>query len=108
LELSKASAFIYPVISRYSRDHWKVIFDINAKGVSEEEYQQTINSLVSILQEVINLNIVCTSQVPPLSGPTPAAPPTLQANAPFSILLHKAGHTDEVTNYRPILLLNAD
>jgi len=53
-------------MSKYSRDHQKVVFDINSKGVSEEEYQQTINSLVSILQEVINLNVekelvVCTS-----------------------------------------------
>jgi len=55
----------HEVISK-CRDHQKIVFDINTKDVSEEEYQQTINSLVSILQEVINLDIekeliVCTS-----------------------------------------------
>jgi len=57
----------HEIISEYCRDHQKIIFDINAKDVSEEEYQQTIDSLVSILQEAINLSIekelvVCTSQ----------------------------------------------
>jgi len=28
------------VVSKYSRDHWKVVFDINAQGVPEEKYQQ--------------------------------------------------------------------
>jgi len=42
------------------------VFNIDTKDVSEEEYQKTINSLVSTFQGIINLDIekelvVCTS-----------------------------------------------
>jgi len=55
----------HKVVDKYKQ--WrKVVFDINAEGVTEETYQEVINSLVSILQEAINLDvekelIMCTS-----------------------------------------------
>jgi len=33
---------------------------------------------------------------------------TISKASTSHVILHKAGHTDEVTNYRPISLLNAD
>lgn len=60
----------HEVIGRFKQ--WrKVVFDIDAEGVSEEKYQQIIDSLVSALQDkdVIGLDIekelvVCTSHGP--------------------------------------------
>jgi len=55
----------HKVVDKYKQ--WrKIVFDINAEGVTEETYQGVINSLVSILQEVISLDvekeiIMCTS-----------------------------------------------
>jgi len=55
----------HKVVDKYKQ--WrKIVFDIDAEGVTEETYQGVINSLVSILQEVINLDvekelIMCTS-----------------------------------------------